>query len=136
MAGPTFARLVLLFDYIVPTSPEKPLLLALVHPYAAPPSTTYRQRDKDLSLYRVRRELRSASYIILAQSIIRGARLIPDYARHPPSDYALGTPTDQRKVDGEEPENYRNQKEYFVDDLIDADMFLRMKQTDYVGKQK
>ena len=55
--------------------------------------------DKDLSFYRV--HLRKHFELILLQSIIRGALLIPDWTK--PGDY-------------------------FVHDTVDADMFLRIQE--------
>lgn len=72
-------------------------------------SRTTRQRDRDLRFHRVRaRPRRSDSAVILARTLVRGALLVPDFAEKWPGD------------------------EYIVVDVVDADMWLRMK--DLSGK--
>lgn len=73
--------------------------LALIQPYDAPTGVRSRQ-DRELGLYRVRSQPRQQSEFIPLQSIIRGALLFPDQ---------------------DQPD------EFFVMDLADTDMFIRMK---------
>ena len=93
--GHFFARILRLFQIVMGTQTYP---VAYVKSYCRPPGRI-RNKDKDLSLYRVR--VRANPYeIISVQSIVRGALLVQD------SD---------------------NPDDYFVVDTVDADMFLRMQ---------
>jgi hypothetical protein len=74
--------------------------LALVHPFDAPTGTLHR-KDKDLNLHRVRERNRDSSEFVSVNSIIRGALL-----------------ADDSEKEGDK----------LVVDIIDTDMFLRMKE--------
>jgi hypothetical protein len=74
--------------------------VALIQPFDAYVGPA-RNKDHDLGLYRVRAKPRSQAEFIPAQSIIRGAYVVPTYER--PDDY-------------------------FVSDMIDSDWFLRLMQ--------
>lgn len=73
--------------------------LALIQPFDARTGIRSRQ-DRELGLYRVRSQPRQHSEFIPLQSIIRGALLFPDQ---------------------DQPD------EFFVVDVADTDMFIRMK---------
>lgn len=77
---------------------SKTFEVALVQPYDAPLGTRPR-KDSDLGLYRLRARPQRNSEFFMLDSIIRGAVLVPDFGK-----------------DGD----------YFVHDLIDTDIFLRM----------
>lgn len=96
-----FGRLLFVFTCTVGTAAYP---IALIEPYDAPLdgahlSITTRKKDRDLSFYRVRTRKRAA--FISLDSIIRGALLVPDWEK---------------------------EGDYLVHDLIDGDMFLRIKQ--------
>lgn len=74
--------------------------IALIQPFDAPISNT-RQKDQDLCLYRVRAQPRAKSEFVLVSTIVRGALLAED-----------------PKKSGDR----------FVVDVVDTDMFLRLKQ--------
>jgi len=97
ITGPIFARLIFLFTCEV-DSISYPV--ALIQPFDAYTGPA-RNKDRDLGLYRVRAKPRSQAEFIPAQSIIRGAYVVPTYER--PDDY-------------------------FVSDMIDSDWFLRLMQ--------
>ncbi|KAI0749834.1 hypothetical protein C8Q80DRAFT_1269641 [Daedaleopsis nitida] len=73
--------------------------IALVQPFSTSVGTRPR-KDKDLGFYRVRERARSRAEFFSVHSIIRGVLLVPDFGK---------------------------KGDYFVHDLIDGDMFLRMK---------
>ena len=87
-------RLQFMFEY---TIGEATLRLVLVMPLDFPTGKT-RAIDEDLRLIRLRTRAAASSQIIPLRSIIRGALLVPDFAR-----------------DGD----------YFLVNYIDSDMFLR-----------
>ena len=72
--------------------------LALVQTFDAPITTT--TKDKDIGLHRLRAQPRIKSEIFAIASIIRGALLVKDYD---------------------------TENDYLVMDIVDTDMFLRMK---------
>jgi len=73
--------------------------LALIHPYDAA-SGPQRRKDRDLGLIRVRARPRASAEFISVHSIIRGAYLVQDGA---------------------------DVNDFFVVDVVDTDMFLRIK---------
>jgi hypothetical protein len=73
--------------------------IALIHPFDVPMGPR-RQSDQDLGLIRLRRARPPASEFISVDSIIRGALIADDFD---------------------------NPNDVFVIDLVDADMFLRLK---------
>lgn len=73
--------------------------IALIQPFDAPAGPR-QSKDKDLCFYRVRRNARISCEFISTRSIVRGALLVEDYER-------VG--------------------DFLVMDLVDTDMFLRMK---------
>jgi hypothetical protein len=73
--------------------------LVLIQPFDAHIGPR-QKKDGDLCLYRVRAKPRIACEFISAYSIIRGALLVQDYDRS---------------------------SDFFIIDVIDTDMFLRMK---------
>ncbi len=75
--------------------------IALIPPYDASVTGRQQQNDKDLRFHRVREQPRSKSEFISVHSIVRGALLVPDFEKS---------------------------SDYLVHDLVDADMFLRMKE--------
>ncbi|KAI0739985.1 hypothetical protein C8Q80DRAFT_1222134 [Daedaleopsis nitida] len=95
--GQIFGRLLMMFTCIIG---ESTYPIALVHPYDASVGSTRSQKDKNLGFYRVRARTRSRAEFFSVHSIVRGALLVPDFGK-----------------DGD----------FFVDDLVDTDMFLRMK---------
>ena len=79
--------------------------IALIEPYdasldGARLSNAMRKKDHDLNFYRVRTRNRRTAFISL-DSVIRGAMLVPDWEK---------------------------EGDFLVHDLIDGDMFLRIKQ--------
>ncbi|KAK0467480.1 hypothetical protein IW261DRAFT_1680440 [Armillaria novae-zelandiae] len=106
--GPMFAQLVLVFECVVHGT-TYPLMLVRPFGEAVGPMS---QKDRDLGFYRVRTKIESNPFIISIYSVIRGALLIKDVTNQG------GQPV----------------KDYFVVDMIDADMFLRMQKLSYVGK--
>lgn len=98
--GLIFARLIFLFTCVIDKATYP---IALVQPSDAPIGQRTR-KDKDFGLYRVRARPRASTEFISVQSIIRGALLTKDAAAAS-SEY----------------------NDSFVVDVIDADMFLRMK---------
>lgn len=94
--GPIFGILILLFTCAVGTT-EHPI--ALIQPYDAY-AGPHRNKDQDCGFFRVRAKPRSKAEFFFAQSIIRGAYIVPDFGER---------------------------GDFFVGDLIDADMFLRME---------
>lgn len=98
-----FAQLVILLQCHVNTATanQQPQTIALVQPYNEPiPARERPHKDKELSLLRYRSRHRKDCTFIAVESIIRGALL----ARDPDID-------DER----------------FVVDVIDTDMFLRLR---------
>lgn len=77
--------------------------IALVQPYDAPIGRIY-SKDIDLGFMRVKAKPRASSEFISVRTIIRGAVLVPDFEK-----------------DGE----------FIVMDILDNDMFLRVKQMQY-----
>ncbi|KAI0741275.1 hypothetical protein C8Q80DRAFT_1259743 [Daedaleopsis nitida] len=73
--------------------------IALVHPYDASVGNRSK-KDRDLGFYRLRARTRSRAEFFSIHSIVRGALLVPDFGK---------------------------EGDFLVDDLIDTDMFLRMK---------
>ncbi|KAK0475603.1 hypothetical protein EDD18DRAFT_1115974 [Armillaria luteobubalina] len=106
--GPMFAQLVLVFECVVHGT-TYPLMLVRPFGEAVGPIT---QKDHDLGFYRVRNKIESDPLIISIYSVIRGTLLIEDVNN----------------------QGGRPVKDYFVVDMIDADMFLRMQKLSYVGK--
>lgn len=97
---PLFARLLALF--VVQDDKSKPgVPLALVLPYDGKVSRAQRRKDVKLgNFYRVQPKARNAKpEVIFARSIIRGAVLVS---------------------------TYKDQESYFVFDVLDSDMFLRI----------
>lgn len=82
-------------------------LLSLILPYDEKTTGSAREkvrRDRDLMFHRVRARSRKAdSAVVLARTLVRGALLVPDFSEKWPGD------------------------EYLVVDVVDADMWLRMK---------
>ncbi|KAJ3540473.1 hypothetical protein NMY22_g4276 [Coprinellus aureogranulatus] len=82
-------------------------LVAVILPYDEKLTGSTRekqQRDRDLMFHRLRARPRKAdSAVVLARTLVRGALLVPDFAEKWPGD------------------------EYLVMDVVDADMWLRMK---------
>ncbi|KAI0633772.1 hypothetical protein C8Q77DRAFT_1218049 [Trametes polyzona] len=74
--------------------------MALIHPYDRRPGPVSKL-DADLGFYRVYERARTRSEFISLKSVIRGALLVPDFSR---------------------------KGEYLVHDLVDADMFFRIKE--------
>jgi hypothetical protein len=72
---------------------------ALIHPFDAPIGPR-RQKDIDLGFYRLREKPRKSAEFIPVRSIVRGALTVDDFAQ----------------------DGYR-----LVVDLVDTDMFLRLK---------
>ncbi|EIW75603.1 hypothetical protein CONPUDRAFT_65807 [Coniophora puteana RWD-64-598 SS2] len=105
-------RLILIFKFTIPELGAKslPFFAALVQPYTASLTLGSRTRrlDTDLGLLRVKAQPRSDSIVIPIDSIIRGAVLSQDF---------------------------RRPDEYFVNDYVDGDMFLRMKDPKWIGQQ-
>ncbi|KAK0464022.1 hypothetical protein IW261DRAFT_1575532 [Armillaria novae-zelandiae] len=106
--GPMFAQLVLVFECVIHGT-TYPLMLVRLFSEAVGPMTW---KDRDLGFYRVRTKIDSKPFIVSIYSVIRGALLIEDMTNQG------GWPV----------------KDYFVVDMIDADMFLRMQKLSYVGK--
>ena len=73
--------------------------IALVQPYDAY-AGPLRNKDRDCGFYQVHTKPRSKAEFFFAQSVIWGAYIVPDFDEH---------------------------RDFFVDDLIDADMFLQME---------
>ncbi|KAJ8091350.1 hypothetical protein PM082_015068 [Marasmius tenuissimus] len=99
-----FARLILLFTCQVESAEY---LLALVQPLNAPQGHTT-ELERDMGLYRIWACPRCEAIFIPAQTIIRGAVAIRNYA----ADFS----------DGEE---------YFIMDDVDEDLFVRMESFQY-----
>ena len=73
--------------------------LALIHPYDAALGPQ-RRKDRDLGLIRVRARPRASAEFISVHSIIRGAYIVQDSS---------------------------DANDFFIVDVVDTDMFLRMK---------
>jgi hypothetical protein len=97
-SGYIFAQLCFVFSCNVG---NKKYPMALIQPYDALPGTVHRRRDKLLHLHRVRSKPRGSSEFISVESIIRGALLVQAYG---------------------------SSGEFLVVDVIDGDMWLRMKE--------
>ena len=93
-----FAQLCFVFQCRVATSKYA---MALIQPYDALPGTTHRRRDKALCFYRVWSQPRKSSEFISVESIVQRALLVQAYGS-----------------DGE----------FLVVDVVDADMWLQMKE--------
>lgn len=100
---PLFARLLTIFT-IRDGRDDKGVALALVLPYNASVTPSQRRKDRTLGFYRIKQNPRVVPELVFARSIIRGTVLSPA--------------------------NDSN-TEYFVFDVLDADMFLRVQ--DYLG---
>lgn len=74
--------------------------IALVHAYDTP-IPRIPKKDKDLGLFRVRASPRAKAEFVSIRTFIRGAVLVPDFSK---------------------------EGDYFVFDLLDSDMFLRVRQ--------
>ncbi|KZP13413.1 hypothetical protein FIBSPDRAFT_913092 [Athelia psychrophila] len=97
-----FAKLLFVFKCSI-NNDRGPYSLALVQPYdTSIPRAERPSSDEDLGLIRVRAQRRSKSRLIFVDSIIRGAMLVSTY--------------DEDIYD-----------EHFVVDIVDTDMFLRLK---------
>lgn len=101
--GMIFGRLLALF-IAQPTKKHKGAPIALILPYDGTFRTNERNKDQHFGLHRVRPFPQAKAELFAAQSIIRGGLLIPAY----------DTDTD-----------------YFVFDVLDGDMFLRMREVMY-----
>ncbi|TEB21349.1 hypothetical protein FA13DRAFT_1832638 [Coprinellus micaceus] len=101
--GMIFGRLLALF-IARPTKKHKGVPIALILPYDGTFRTNERNKDQHFGLHRVRPFPQAKAELFAAQSIIRGGLLIPAY----------DTDTD-----------------YFVFDVLDGDMFLRMREVMY-----
>ena len=77
--------------------------LVLVQPFDAPVTSSHKEKDKDFGLFRVCAEPRKSSEIFPISSIIRGALLVKDFSDETGNDF-------------------------LVFDLIDGDMFIRIKE--------
>lgn len=100
-----FGRLLFLFTCSVD---GEVFPLALVQPHNAGIPGQRPTKDKHLGFWRVREQPRAATEIFSVQSIVRGALLYPDNARH---------------------------GEYLVIDTIDTDMFLRVQEMHEAARQ-
>ncbi|KZP28161.1 hypothetical protein FIBSPDRAFT_729690, partial [Athelia psychrophila] len=97
-----FVKLLFIFKCSINNN-RGPYSLALVQPYdTSIPRTERPSSDEDLGLIHVRAQRRSKSRLIFVDSIIRGAMLVSTY--------------DEDVYD-----------EHFVVDIVDTDMFLRLK---------
>lgn len=104
--GPFFARLCFLFSLSASRHSE-PIPLAVVLPYDGKVDRRIREQDwESFELFRVKEPLNAQPEIVFARSILRGGVLVPT---------------------GDEMEKERP-KELYVFDLIDPDMFLRMRE--------
>ena len=81
------------------TIEDTPYSFALIHPYDAAIGPR-RQKDTDLGFYRVHAKPRQSSEFISVRSIVHGALLVEDFERA---------------------------GDHLVMDLVDSDMFLRLK---------
>ncbi|KIY63252.1 hypothetical protein CYLTODRAFT_382521 [Cylindrobasidium torrendii FP15055 ss-10] len=122
----TFGRLLHIircFPFGIDNGPS--IVCALVHPYDAAllKSQELATLDQDLCFYRVRSQSRKDSRIIPIASIVRGALLVEDVF----------------KVEGylhqEDYEAAKDRHDYLVMDIIDEDMFIRMKTLPYRGRR-
>lgn len=112
------------------------LKLALIHPYSEKPRRNTRL-DRDLGFCRVRSKRRTETVIVPINCIVRGAVLVPDFSRHPVPSQLLGEESKRERVklmDELYMKGIKEQREYFVVDTVDADMFLRMQELMYVGR--
>jgi hypothetical protein len=73
---------------------------AFIQPYDSP-IRGLTDKEKDLELYRVRAQSRGSAEFVDARSIIRGVLLVPTFEK---------------------------EDDYFVFDVLDTDIFLRMKE--------
>ncbi|KAK0436805.1 uncharacterized protein EV420DRAFT_1281073 [Desarmillaria tabescens] len=113
--GPYFAQLVQVFTCNIG---GKDFPLALIQPFTEAVSLTTAKLDEDLGFYRVSAKKRDECIFISIYSIIRGALLVEDFGFNRGST------------------NQSNQsKEYLVVDIVDEDMYLRMKALAYIGKR-
>jgi hypothetical protein len=99
-----FAQLCFIFQCNVGTAKYH---MALIQSYDALPGTTYRRRDNALRFHRVRSNPRGFSEFISVESIIRGALLVQAYG---------------------------SAEEFLVVDVVDGDMWLRMKEMKLTGR--
>ena len=97
MNGSVFGRLLMMFTCRVNNTAFP---VALVHPYDAPLGRPVK-KDKHLGFYRVRARPPKNAEFISVHSIIRGVRLVQDFAK---------------------------EGDFFVHDLVDDDIFLRIKE--------
>ena len=74
--------------------------LALIHPHDEP-IEKYPEKDADLGFYRVQATSQKKSEFIFLDSMIRGALVVEDYD---------------------------TENQFFVVDVVDSDMFLRMQE--------
>lgn len=105
---PLFARLLHLFTVANsqdPTSARIPL--ALILPYDGQVSQDERQQDKFLGFHRVRPKAKPIPEVVFARWIIRGTLLVPAF--------------------GDDEDNVSITADHFVFDILDSDMFLRMR---------
>lgn len=93
-----FAQLIFVFSITIGNIKYP---LALVQPFDAPVSHDQKQKDEDFGLFRVCARTRRSPEIFPVSSIIRGAVLVKDDSM---------------------------ENDYFVMDLIDADMFFRVQE--------
>ncbi|EIW75653.1 hypothetical protein CONPUDRAFT_65680 [Coniophora puteana RWD-64-598 SS2] len=107
-------RLIFPFKFTIPELGANctPFQAVLVQPYTgvvdSEKGPRTRRTDTDLGFLRVKAQPRSEAFVIPADSIIRGALLFPDF---------------------------RRPDEFLVNDYIDGDMFLRMKDLKWAGLQ-
>ncbi|EIW85602.1 hypothetical protein CONPUDRAFT_150407 [Coniophora puteana RWD-64-598 SS2] len=105
-------RLITSFKFTIPElgANSSPFHAVLVQPYtsAVEKGSRTRRLDTDLGFLRVKAQPRSDAFMIPIKSIIRGALLFPDF---------------------------RRPDEFLVNDYIDGDMFIRMKDPKWIGIQ-
>lgn len=101
-----FARLLYIFGFTIDT---KDYFTALILPMDLPPSPHYRTRNRDLRFTHVRARQRAFSVFISVESIVRGALLVEDFG----AEYG---------------------DEYLVIDVVDSDMWLRLKMLGFVQR--
>jgi hypothetical protein len=92
-----FAQLCFIFKCTVNATQYS---MALIHPYDALPGTINQQRDREFRFHKLKAKPRASSEFILVESIVRGALVVEDY----------GT-----------------EGHFLVVDVVDADMWFRVK---------
>ncbi|TEB18351.1 hypothetical protein FA13DRAFT_1822013 [Coprinellus micaceus] len=105
---PLFARLLHLFTVANshdPTSPRIPL--ALILPYDGHVTQQEVTHDSFLGFHRIRPQVKPIPEVVFARWIIRGALLIPSF--------------------GDDEDDISMTADHFVFDILDSDMFLRMR---------